>query len=215
MADITYIPIRQLYPHPDNPRKELGDLSELAASIKENGVYQNLTVIPGHYLNSREYIAKCVDEGGDAAAAAAAWTPKAVWSSEDYTIIIGHRRAEAAQQAGLYELPCAIVEMDEREQMQTMMIENAAIQSFTNQIQIVKTDSFCKIVVQLIDGLGANPCCTCKFALCHPSFAEAGRQQNSNHSLLSPFTEILADMYPACLHFGRKLHISGVFSDFR
>lgn len=32
MADITYIPIRQLYPHPDNPRKELGDLSELAAS---------------------------------------------------------------------------------------------------------------------------------------------------------------------------------------
>ena len=72
MADITYIPIRQLYPHPDNPRKELGDLSELAASIKENGVYQNLTVIPGHYLNSREYIAKYVDEGGDTAAAAAA-----------------------------------------------------------------------------------------------------------------------------------------------
>ena len=88
MADITYIPIRQLYPHPDNPRKELGDLSELAASIKENGVYQNLTVIPGHYLNSREYIAKCVDEGGDAAAAAAAWTPKAVWSSDDYTICL-------------------------------------------------------------------------------------------------------------------------------
>lgn len=126
MADITYIPIRQLYPHPDNPRKELGDLSELAASIKENGVYQNLTVIPGHYLNSREYIAKCVDEGGDAAAAAAAWTPKAVWSSEDYTIIIGHRRAAAAQQAGLYELPCAIVEMDEREQMQTMCPANVA-----------------------------------------------------------------------------------------
>lgn len=51
MADITYIPIRQLYPHPDNPRKELGDLSELAASIKENGVYQNLTVIPGQYIS--------------------------------------------------------------------------------------------------------------------------------------------------------------------
>lgn len=124
MADITYIPIRQLHPHPDNPRKELGDLSELAASIKENGVYQNLTVIPGHYLGSREYIQKCVDEGGDASAAAAAWTPKALWSSEEYTIIIGHRRTAAAQQAGLYELPCVIVEMDEREQMQTMMIEN-------------------------------------------------------------------------------------------
>ena len=127
MADITYIPIRQLHPHPDNPRKELGDLSELAASIKENGVYQNLTVIPGHYLSSREYISKCVDEGGDAAAAAAAWAPKVMWVGDDYTIIIGHRRAAAAQQAGLYELPCAIVEMDEREQMQTMMVENALI----------------------------------------------------------------------------------------
>lgn len=124
MEEITNIACRRLHPHPDNPRKELGDLTELAASIKENGIFQNLTVIPGHYLNSREYIAKCVDEGGDAAAAAAAWTPKAVWSSDDYTIIIGHRRAAAAQQAGLYELPCAIVEMDEREQMQTMMIEN-------------------------------------------------------------------------------------------
>lgn len=101
-----------------------GDLTELAASIKENGIFQNLTVIPGHYLNSREYIAKCVDEGGDAAAAAAAWTPKAVWSSDDYTIIIGHRRAAAAQQAGLFEVPCVVVEMDEREQLQTMMIEN-------------------------------------------------------------------------------------------
>ena len=105
-------------------RQELGDLSELAASIKENGVYQNLTVIPGHYLSSREYISKCVDEGGDAAAAAAAWAPKVMWVGDDYTIIIGHRRAAAAQQAGLYELPCAIVEMDEREQMQTMMVEN-------------------------------------------------------------------------------------------
>lgn len=90
-----------------------------------------------------------------------------------------------------------------------------AVKGLANEVEIIQADALCKIVVQLIDGLGANPCCTCKFALCHPPFAEAGRQQNSNHSLLSPFTEILADMYPACLHFGRKLHISGVFSDFR
>ena len=57
MAEITNIACRRLHPHPDNPRKELGDLTELAASIKENGIFQNLTVIPGHYLNSREYIA--------------------------------------------------------------------------------------------------------------------------------------------------------------
>ena len=141
MADITYIPIRQLYPHPDNPRKELGDLSELAASIKENGVYQNLTVIPGHYLNSREYIAKCVDEGGDAAAAAAAWTPKTAWSSEDYTIIIGHRRAAAAQQAGLYELPCATLsdfaQLDKIEDLEARnrVLETLGTQNFNRAMQ--------------------------------------------------------------------------------
>lgn len=46
MKQIEYIPINKLIPHPDNPRKELGDLTELAASIKEAGIYQNLTVVP-------------------------------------------------------------------------------------------------------------------------------------------------------------------------
>ena len=43
---ITYIPRSQLEPHPDNPRQELGDLTELAASIKKSGLLQNLTVVP-------------------------------------------------------------------------------------------------------------------------------------------------------------------------
>ncbi len=43
---LVYIPINELYPHPDNPRKDLGDLSELAESIKVKGVMQNLTVVP-------------------------------------------------------------------------------------------------------------------------------------------------------------------------
>ena len=34
MFQITYIPVERLSPHPDNPRKDLGDLTELAASIK-------------------------------------------------------------------------------------------------------------------------------------------------------------------------------------
>ena len=123
---VTEVPLSELHPfvnHPFEVRDD-EDMQKLVDSIKENGVYQNLTVIPGHYLSSREYISTCVDEGGEAAAAAAAWAPKVMWVGDDYTIIIGHRRAAAAQQAGLYELPCAIVEMDEREQMQTMMVEN-------------------------------------------------------------------------------------------
>ncbi len=43
---LVYIPIGELYPHPDNPRKDLGDLTELAESIKAKGVMQNLTVVP-------------------------------------------------------------------------------------------------------------------------------------------------------------------------
>lgn len=45
--NLLYIPIEKLHPHPDNPRKDVGDVSELAASIRESGVLQNLTVVPG------------------------------------------------------------------------------------------------------------------------------------------------------------------------
>lgn len=89
---ITMLKIAELYPHKDNPRKELGDLTELSESIKSNGIFQNLTVVPRA-------------EGG-------------------YTVIIGHRRMAAAKLAGLEELPCAIVEMDERTQLSTMLLEN-------------------------------------------------------------------------------------------
>ncbi len=44
--NLIYIPVTYLYPHPDNPRKDLGDLTELANSIKEKGIMQNLTVVP-------------------------------------------------------------------------------------------------------------------------------------------------------------------------
>ena len=44
--DLIYIPVTRLFPHPDNPRKDLGDLTELANSIKEKGIMQNLTVVP-------------------------------------------------------------------------------------------------------------------------------------------------------------------------
>lgn len=46
MENIKLIPIEKLYAHPENPRKDLGDLTELADSIKANGVFQNLTVVP-------------------------------------------------------------------------------------------------------------------------------------------------------------------------
>lgn len=91
---LTTIAIEKLHPHPNNPRKVIGDVSELAESIKANGILQNLTVVP---MNDD-------------------WT--------EFTVIIGHRRLAAAKQAGLTELPCAVVEMTEKEQLSTMLTEN-------------------------------------------------------------------------------------------
>lgn len=46
MKEMTKISVDRLHPHPDNPRKNLGDLTELSDSIKANGIFQNLTVVP-------------------------------------------------------------------------------------------------------------------------------------------------------------------------
>lgn len=100
MAEIKNIPIRKLWGHPDNPRKDLGDVTELAESIKVNGVLQNLTVVP--------LIGEITKK----------------WDGESYRVIIGHRRLAAAKLAGLEELPCVVVEMSEREQLSTMLTEN-------------------------------------------------------------------------------------------
>ena len=83
-SNIQMISLELLHAHKDNPRKQLGDLSELSDSIKQNGIMQNLTVVPAGEAGSKK---------------------------EGYTIIIGHRRAAAAKAAGLTEVPCAVVHM--------------------------------------------------------------------------------------------------------
>ncbi len=92
---IIYIAAEHIRPHPENPRKDLGDLTELSESIKKNGILQNLTVIPVE------------GEPGE------------------YMTIIGHRRYAAGTQAGVAEFPCQIAEnLTPREQMSIMLEEN-------------------------------------------------------------------------------------------
>ena len=127
---MVMLPIGMLHPHPDNPRKELGDLTELADSIRAKGVFQNLTVVPGHYMTSEEM-----------AAATAAYqenpteelrvTMNKGWLPTEYTVVIGHRRRGASEIAGLTHLPCVIVEMSHREQVQTMLLENMQREDLT------------------------------------------------------------------------------------
>lgn len=95
---IEMIPIEWLCHHPDNPRLELGDLSELTESIRANGVMQNLTVVPAMDGEDEVY--------------------------HKFWVLIGNRRFEAAKAAGLKELPCVLSDMDRREQMATMLQEN-------------------------------------------------------------------------------------------
>jgi len=109
MADIQYIPIDHLRPHPLNPRKDLGDLTELAESIKGNGILQNLTVVPiacVPKLTGREYGEESAED------------------SDLYVVVIGHRRLAAATMAGEETVPCSIVLMSQGQQQETMLIEN-------------------------------------------------------------------------------------------
>lgn len=121
---IVNIEIEKIYPHPDNPRKELGDLTELAESIKKNGVMQNLTVIPGHQLTDEEWkvLSKKYAENPDEDLRQ---EMNSKHSKEGYTLLIGHRRCAAAKLAGIKKMPCRIVDgLDKKEQMSTMLEEN-------------------------------------------------------------------------------------------
>lgn len=98
--ELTMLPVADIYPHPDNPRKDVGDVTELADSVKKRGILQNLTVMPGRWTNGE-------------------------WSDEGYTTLIGHRRTAAAKQAGIESAPCRIVTgLTKNEQVSMMLEEN-------------------------------------------------------------------------------------------
>lgn len=125
--DIVKIPIDHLYPHPDNPRRDIGDVTELAESIKSQGILQNLTVIRGHYQGMDEFATAAKAEGMQKNAAKTMYMQMPYderWTSADYTVLIGHRRLAAARMAGVTELPCTIVTMSHEDQIATMLSEN-------------------------------------------------------------------------------------------
>ena len=85
------LPIEKLDPNPDQPRTEIGDLTELTASIREKGVLEPLLVKPrlGRWM-----------------------------------IIAGERRWQAAKTAGLTELPCIEMDVDDSAVAEIALIEN-------------------------------------------------------------------------------------------
>jgi ParB family chromosome partitioning protein len=86
------LPIEKLDPNPDQPRTEIGDLTELTASIREKGVLEPLLVRP---------------------------TMMGRWM-----IIAGERRWRAATAAGLKEVPCIEMNVDDSAVAEIALIEN-------------------------------------------------------------------------------------------
>jgi ParB family chromosome partitioning protein len=86
------IPIDKLDANPDQPRTEIGDLTELTASIREKGVLEPLLVKP---------------------------TMMGRWM-----IIAGERRWRSATAAGLTEVPCIEMDVDDSAVAEIALIEN-------------------------------------------------------------------------------------------
>jgi len=90
------VPIEFLRSNPRNPRREFpaAQLDELAASIKERGIIQPIAVRP---LRG---------------------------AAETYEIIAGERRWQAAQRAGLHEVPVVVLDVGDVEALELAIIEN-------------------------------------------------------------------------------------------
>jgi ParB family chromosome partitioning protein len=86
------IAVDAIFPNPEQPRNEFGDLTELTESIREKGVLEPLLVKP-------------TDDGR-------------------YMIIAGERRWRSSQLAGLTEVPCIEMDIDEQGIAEIALIEN-------------------------------------------------------------------------------------------
>jgi ParB family chromosome partitioning protein len=85
------LPIDKIEPNPEQPRVEIGDLSELSSSIKQKGVLEPLLVKP---------------------------------QNGSWMIIAGERRWRAANLAGLREVPCIELDIDDKNIAEIALIEN-------------------------------------------------------------------------------------------
>lgn len=94
--NIIDINVKNLIPNPNNPRKDVGDVTELADSIKEQGLQQALVVTPDH------------EEHGE----------------RMFRVVIGHRRLAACKLAGIERVPCIVREMDVKTERELMLVEN-------------------------------------------------------------------------------------------
>lgn len=95
MTTVYSLPVADIRPHPHNPRQNLGDLTELADSIRSQGVLQPITVVPD---------------------------PDA---PTGYVCLLGHRRHAASKVAGQQLIPAMVrTDLSASQQLVAMGVEN-------------------------------------------------------------------------------------------
>lgn len=106
-ATFERVKVDRISPHSRNVRRDLGDLTELAASIKAQGLLQPLVVAP-------------------VAIDAELQRQSTTLQPQRYVLIAGHRRHAAAVQAGVESLPCIVRDdLDtQAKQIEAMVVEN-------------------------------------------------------------------------------------------
>lgn len=95
---IENLQVDDLHANPNNPRKQVGDIDELASSIRSQGIKQPLLVTPNGEMD--------------------------IYGHKQYRVVIGHRRLAAARQSGLSTVPAIVEEMDARREREIMLVEN-------------------------------------------------------------------------------------------
>lgn len=95
---IENLQVDDLHANPNNPRKQVGDVDELASSIRSQGIKQPLLVTPNGETD--------------------------IDGHKQYRVVIGHRRLAAARQSGLSTVPAIVEEMDARREREIMLVEN-------------------------------------------------------------------------------------------
>lgn len=123
LKNIYEVDAGRIVPHPDNPRKELGDLSELTASVRANGIMQDITVMPGNCLTDppEEQEATAGDVGAGM-----------------FVMLMGHRRLAAFKEAfpGGGKVCRIVYGLSRAEQVGMMMEENMHREDLTVPEQI-------------------------------------------------------------------------------
>ncbi|WP_169165136.1 ParB/RepB/Spo0J family partition protein [Cellulomonas taurus] len=139
--DLRMLPLRSIRPHPRNPRVDLGDLTELAADIRDNGIIEPLVVVPGSWGKPAGVCADCDEQvrrnptgvlqehTHDGIPCPGGSEP----AGDDWTVLAGHRRRQASIAVGQWDAPC-VVRTDLRsvaDQVGVMLRENGHRQNLT------------------------------------------------------------------------------------